>query len=76
VDGKWKCLTDLSPDGGEDLLFDLHADPAEQNNVVSQNPEKAARMKDLLHMWLGSCRKSHSGADYQTTFEPVNEFPV
>jgi arylsulfatase A-like enzyme len=75
VDGRWKLLADLTAGSGGEMLFDLHADPGERDNVIRRFPETAARMKDRLRRWFDSCRQSHSGADYPAPFEPVNRFP-
>lgn len=76
IDRNFKLLTDFSPDGREDLLFDIQKDPAEKSNIISQRPQVAATMKAQLKKWLESCKLSHSGADYHTTFTPVNRFPA
>ncbi len=75
IDNNFKLLTNLSPDGREDMLFDLEKDPGETNNVIDAFPGKAAAMRAYLREWTASCRKSHSGADYPTPFTPVNAFP-
>jgi arylsulfatase A-like enzyme len=76
VDNNFKLMTNLSKAGHEDLLFDLRKDPSETNNIIYQYPKIAAEMKDYLEKWLESCRQSHSGADYDSPFTPVNQFPV
>jgi arylsulfatase A-like enzyme len=76
VDGNFKFLTNLSPDGHEDMLFDVAKDPAEWHNIINQHPEKAAAMRAHLKDWTESCKLSHSGDDYPTPFTPVNEFPT
>jgi arylsulfatase A-like enzyme len=75
VDSNFKFLTNLSPDGHEDMLFDVVKDPGEQHNIITQHPEKAAAMRAHLKDWTESCKLSHSGADYPTPFTPVNSFP-
>jgi len=76
VDNSFKFLTNLSQDGHEDMLFDLAKDPGEQNNTIAQHRTRAAAMRARLKKWTESCKQSHSGADYDTTFTPVNSFPV
>jgi len=76
VDNNFKFLTNLSKDGHEDMLFDLAKDPSEQNNIIAEHPDVAAAMKTYLRKWTESCRASHSGADYETPFTPVNRFPA
>jgi len=75
IDNNFKFLTNFSKDGHEDMLFDVAKDPAEKNNILTEYPKKAADLKVKLKKWLESCKKSHSGADYPTPFEPVNRFP-
>ena len=48
---KWKLWE--KPDG-RTLLFDLDADPLEQNNLQSQVPDTARRLRDLLDNWVTS----------------------
>lgn len=76
VDNNFKFLTNLSKNGREDMFFDLVKDPAEQNNIIVDHPRVAAAMKAVLKKWTKSCRRSHSGADYDTPFTPVNSFPI
>ncbi len=69
IDGKWKLL--LTYDGAvaaramgiqprDELrpqLFDLLADPHENNNLASRNPDVVARLADLLHQWWPTHRR-------------------
>jgi hypothetical protein len=34
-----------------EFLFDLHRDPAEQNNLLDARPDDLARLKRLLAEW-------------------------
>ncbi len=45
-------------------LYDLDADPKEQNDIAAANPEIVARMKAALEAWQTSVERSLSGADY------------
>jgi len=74
MDNRYKCLTNLSEDGGEDMLFDLDSDIREETNIISSHTERAAEMRDRLRDFMASCRTSHSGGDYPGSYEPVNEF--
>jgi arylsulfatase A-like enzyme len=76
VDNNFKLLTNLSQDGHEDMLFDLSQDPAERSNIVTRYPDKAVVMRVYLKDWTESCRRSHSGVDYNTPFTPVDPFPA
>ena len=76
VDNNFKFLTNFSKDGREDMLFDLVRDPAEKNNIIAEHPDVAVAMKTKLKKWTESCKASHSGADYDSPFTPVNKFPI
>jgi arylsulfatase A-like enzyme len=76
IDNDYKFLTNLSEDGHEDMLFDVVEDPTEQNNIIAKHPKVAAGMRAYLKKWTESCKKSHSGADYPTSFTPVDQFPI
>lgn len=48
-EGKWKLLR-----GGErEYLFDLEADPSEKNDLLSEHPEIANRLRNRLETWAG-----------------------
>lgn len=74
VEGRYKFLTNFSEDGHEDMLFDLAADRAETRNIISEHAGMARSMKARLRAWIESCRKSHSGADYDEPFTPLEPF--
>jgi len=75
VDGRWKFLTNFSELGNEDMLFDLSVDIEEKENVVGKYPKRSAKMKAEVRQWVRSLKKSHSGKDYPTDYQPVNSFP-
>lgn len=72
--GRWKLLTNLSDDGGEDLLFDLVEDRFETVNRIADEPARAAEMRGQVARFMDSCRASHRGEDYREPYAPVNEF--
>lgn len=62
MDGNYKLS---SFDNGEHWqLFNLGNDPAEKNNILNQNKEKAEAMKATLLEWQSSCANSAKGNDY------------
>jgi hypothetical protein len=45
--GEWKLIFDV----GRPMLFNLHTDVGERNNVIAQHPEIATRLRSLLEAW-------------------------
>ncbi len=74
LEGKYKFLTNLSENGEEDLLYDVETDRAETKNLLAAQPQRAQSMKKRLREWLESCKASHSGADYEGPFTPMEPF--
>jgi arylsulfatase A-like enzyme len=61
IDGDWKLHR-----RGEDKyeLYNLAKDPAEQNDVIDDHPDRAAQMQKALRQWQQSVTDSLHGADY------------
>jgi len=59
IENRYKLLTIL--DGGQDLLFDMTADPHETVNLASRLPSEIARMRGILAAWRESCQRSWAG---------------
>jgi hypothetical protein len=74
IDNQYKCLTNLSGDGGEDLCFDMVSDRAEATNLLDEQGELMGQTREILREWLESCKISHNGGDYDEPFEPVAPF--
>ncbi len=74
MDNRYKCLTNLSSDGSEDLCFDMIEDRAETTNLVNEQRERMGQTRKTLREWLRSCEVSHNGGDYDEAFEPVAPF--
>lgn len=55
MQGKWKLL---SRDGEPVELFDVQADPNEQQNLLSEYPELVKSLKSELKQWLDAPRES------------------
>jgi arylsulfatase A-like enzyme len=51
-DGQWK-LIEFMEDGALEL-YNLVDDPREQHNLAKSEPERTARMKDMLYQWCES----------------------
>ncbi|MQY79913.1 MAG: sulfatase-like hydrolase/transferase [Bacteroidetes bacterium] len=55
----------ISTNKGETFeLYDLINDRGEKNNIISQHPEVAEKMKKELNNWLESVQNSENEADY------------
>jgi N-acetylgalactosamine-6-sulfatase len=50
-DGNLKLVTQRQGTQTREFLFDLHRDPAEQNNLLDARPDDLARLKRLLAEW-------------------------
>ena len=74
IDNRYKCLTNLSNNGSEDLCFDMIEDRAETTNLANEQRERMGQTRETLRQWLRSCEASHNGGDYDETFEPVAPF--
>ena len=48
-EGQWKLLCDY--DGSRPLLYDLNADPGEENNLADKHPERVAAMSKQVTEW-------------------------
>ncbi len=46
------------------LLYDVSKDPVETTDLVSQEPDRVAKMSATLETWKGSVQKSLEGSDY------------
>ena len=74
IDNRYKCLTNLSRDGSEDLCFDMIEDRAETTNLANEQRERMRQTRETLRQWLRSCEASHNGGDYDEAYEPVAPF--
>ena len=61
LEGKYKFLTNRSESGAEDLLFDIVADRAETQNLVTENAKLAQAMKQRLRTWRAGTRTVLAG---------------
>ena len=48
-EGQWKLLCDY--DGSRPLLYDLNADPGEENNLADKHPDRVAAMSKQVTEW-------------------------
>ena len=49
-DGQWKYIFEAT--SGNESLFDLHADPGEQRNLLTSEPERVSRLRQRLAAWI------------------------
>lgn len=64
LDNRYKLVISGMEEGSREL-FDMINDPQEQNNLIDQEPEIAARMEQQMRSWQESILKSLTGADYE-----------
>jgi lipoteichoic acid synthase len=60
-EGRWKYILSLRE--GVEELYDLDRDPNEQHNVVSDQPELSARLRQRLAAWTEANRRQYDRAD-------------
>ena len=67
MDGPYKLhrIPNREPENRYEL-YNLVEDPAEENNIIDDEPEQAERMKAALEEWQRSVVDSLKGADYET----------
>ena len=66
IDGHFKLVIREQKKGEpKQELFDLQADPAEQTNLIEQQPATAEKLQTRLRQWQQSVLKSLTGVDYQ-----------
>jgi len=63
VDNQYKLIS--VDNGGSFELYDLTIDRAEKENIISREPEIAAKMKEELLNWMHSVENSKKGMDYK-----------
>lgn len=66
-EGPWKLIHYYEE--GQQELYNLEVDPAEQTDVSSENPEVAERLSDLLQAFLEETNANMPEKD--TTFDPA-----
>ncbi len=64
LDNRYKLVLQGDGEAGQVELFDLRADPAEENNLAEIELEIAAEMKGRMRTWQNSVLQSLRGADY------------
>jgi len=71
IDGDLKFMTE-----GNKVkeVYNLREDRAEENNLFDKYPEKVASINKHIMEWNLSCKKSHSGGDYNSNYKPVDEW--
>lgn len=76
MDNRWKFLSNLDQAGIHDQLYDMERDRAETCNVIDKHPNLQRRYRRELELFLGSCRCSFEGSDYDRPIDMVTEFQV
>lgn len=67
LDGSWKLhrVEDRKTGRITWELYDLAADPKEQNNLIDKEADRAATLRARLDAWLKAVVHSHNGGDYR-----------
>jgi arylsulfatase A-like enzyme len=66
IDGHFKLVIHEQKKGEpKQELFDLQADPAEQTNLIEQQPATAEKLQTRLRQWQQSVLNSLTGVDYR-----------
>lgn len=60
--GRWKLIHDVFNEA--DALYDLQADPAEQNDVSAAHPRERGELRKDLDAWLARKRSAPSGGEF------------
>jgi arylsulfatase A-like enzyme len=61
-DNRYKLV---EPTPGAFELYDMKADPGEQNDLAADHPEITEKLRNQLRTWQSDVEKSLSGADYK-----------
>lgn len=64
LDNDYKLVRNFYPRDAKFELYNLIGDPIEEQDLMAQKPEIAARMMEQLEAWNRSVDKSMTGADY------------
>ena len=65
IDGDFKLVIHEQKDGVHRELFDLRKDPAEAQNLLREDPERAENLELRLGKWQSSVLNSLTGVDYR-----------
>lgn len=66
TDNRYKLIVTALKSGEEAVeLFDVVADPFENDNLASKHPQQVQRMREDLDTWRASVEQSLTGADYR-----------
>jgi arylsulfatase A-like enzyme len=65
IDGRFKLVIhDPKTGGPKHELFDLESDPGEKTDLLTTQPETAARLRQAMRHWQTGVLRSLTGADY------------
>jgi len=67
MEGDWKLVHQIIENKYE--LFDLQTDPWEENNIVTENPEKIEDLKSMLedHLQSSGAQRMHPNSEWDST---------
>jgi arylsulfatase A-like enzyme len=75
IDGRYKLVT-TDRESKSFALYDLELDPQEQHDLVGEQPERSAELREAFAAWNESVEASFAGRDYpEGRVEPADPAP-
>lgn len=75
LDGRYKLVT-KDRESGSFELYDLQADPHEQRDLASEQPQRLAELREAFLAWNESVERSFAGSDYpEGRVQPADPAP-
>jgi arylsulfatase A-like enzyme len=76
IDGRYKLVT-TDRESKSFALYDLELDPQEQHDLVGEQPERLAELREAFAAWNESVEASFAGRDYpEGRVEPADPAPL
>lgn len=66
--------TGLIDNEEEWMLFDMHNDSIESQNIIAQHPEIADSLSKILMLWMDTVYLSFMGSDYEGAYTPTQSY--